>query len=134
MNKNYERQLKKGVFEILVLQLLSKEEKYGYQLISELKDKSDGVFTLKEGTLYPILYRLEDDGLVVSRWSVPSGKEVSRKYYAITEEGRQTLEELKVLWNGFADKIIGFFVQPSIPRNIDLLERSDRFIYGINKT
>ena len=106
MNKNYERQLKKGVFEILVLQLLIKEEKYGYQLISELKDKSDGVFTLKEGTLYPILYRLEDDGLVVSRWSVPSGKEVSRKYYAITDEGRTTLEELKILWNGFSDKVI----------------------------
>ena len=106
LNKNYERQLKKGVFEILVLQLLIKEEKYGYQLISELKDKSDGVFTLKEGTLYPILYRLEDDGLVVSRWSIPSGKEVSRKYYAITEEGRKTLEELKILWNGFSDKVI----------------------------
>ena len=106
LNKNYERQLKKGVFEILVLQLLIKEEKYGYQLISELKDKSDGVFTLKEGTLYPILYRLEDDGLVVSRWSIPSGKEVSRKYYAITDEGRTTLEELKILWNGFSDKVI----------------------------
>ena len=106
LNKNYERQLKKGVFEILVLQLLIKEEKYGYQLISELKNKSDGVFTLKEGTLYPILYRLEDDGLVVSRWSIPSGKEVSRKYYAITDEGRTTLEELKILWNGFSDKVI----------------------------
>jgi len=106
LNKNYERQLKKGVFEILVLQLLSKEEKYGYLLISELKTKSGGAFTLKEGTLYPILYRLEDDGLVISRWSIPSGKEVSRKYYAITDEGRQTLVELKILWNGFADKIM----------------------------
>ena len=106
MNKKYERQLKKGVFDILVLQLLSKEEKYGYQLIRELITKSDGVFTMKEGTLYPILYRLEDDGLILSRWSVPIGKDVSRKYYVITEEGRVTLEELKTLWTGFSDKVI----------------------------
>lgn len=106
MNKKYEGQLKKGVFEILVLHLLSKEEKYGYQIIRELITKSDGIFTMKEGTLYPILYRMEDDGLVLSRWSVPLGKEVSRKYYSITDEGRTTLEELKTLWTGFSDKVI----------------------------
>jgi len=105
LNKKYDGQLKKGVFDILVLQLLIKEEKYGYQLIRELKTKSDGIFAMKEGTLYPILYRLEDDGLVLSRWNAPLGKEVSRKYYAITEEGRTTLEELKTLWTGFTDKV-----------------------------
>lgn len=106
MQGRYEQQMKKGVLEMLVLKQLEKEEKYGYQLISQLKDKSDGMFALKEGTLYPILYRLEDDGLVVSRWSEPKGKEVSRKYYEITEEGKKGLEELKALWEQFSEQVI----------------------------
>ena len=60
MNEKYERQMKKGVLDMLVLRLLEKEPKYGYQLIQEMREKSDEVFSLKEGTLYPILYRLED--------------------------------------------------------------------------
>ncbi len=105
MNQKYEQQIKKGVFEILVLKLLEKEEKYGYQLINELKNKSNQMFILKEGTLYPILYRMEDDGLVISRWSEPKGKEVSRKYYAITESGKQVLSEMLVLWMGFSSNV-----------------------------
>ena len=73
MNDKYERQMKKGVLDMLVLKLLESEPRYGYQIIQELKDKSGDVFSLKDGTLYPILYRLEDDGLVVSRWSEAVG-------------------------------------------------------------
>lgn len=97
--------MKKGVLEMLVLRLLFEREKYGYQLICELREKSDDLFLLKEGTLYPILYRMEDDGLVVSKWSEPKGKEVSRKYYSITAEGRETLEQLQILWNRFTEKV-----------------------------
>ena len=97
--------MKKGVLEMLVLQLLLEKEKYGYQLICELKEKSGGMFLLKEGTLYPILYRMEDDGLVVSRWSEPKGKEVSKKYYGLAEEGRETLALLKALWRDFAGNV-----------------------------
>lgn len=71
MNPKYERQLKKGVLEISVLKLLSQKKMYGYQLIIEMKQLSHKMFTLREGMLYPILYRLEDDGLVVSQWSEP---------------------------------------------------------------
>lgn len=105
MNPKYEQQMKKGVLEILVLKLLKKDEKYGYQLIGELKEKSDGMFTLKEGTLYPILYRLEDEGLVLSRWSEPKGKEISRKYYIITDKGKQELNSLYELWNDFKNRV-----------------------------
>ncbi len=105
MKQKYEQQMKKGVLEMLVLRLLFEREKYGYQLICELREKSDDLFLLKEGTLYPILYRMEDDGLVVSKWSEPKGKEVSRKYYSITEEGRETLEQLQILWNRFTEKV-----------------------------
>lgn len=105
MQGRYEQQLKKGVLEMLVLKLLENEEEYGYQLISQLKQKSGGMFTLKEGTLYPILYRLEDDGLVLSRWSQPKGKETSRKYYEITEEGKIKLSELNALWRDFSGEV-----------------------------
>ena len=94
----YESQMKKGVLDMLVLKLLEKEEKYGYQIISELKEKSNQRFLLKEGTLYPILYRLEDDKYVESRWSEAVGKKVPRKYYVITEEGRNALKEIQALW------------------------------------
>jgi len=105
LKQKYEQQMKKGVLEMLVLRLLSKQKKYGYQLICELREQSDDMFLLKEGTLYPILYRMEDDGLVVSEWSEPRGKEVSRKYYSITAEGRETLGQLQDLWNRFSDKV-----------------------------
>lgn len=97
--------MKKGVLEILVLKLLECDEKYGYQLISELKDLSDGMFAVKEGTLYPILYRLEDEELVTNYWSVPEGKEVSKKFYKITDKGKETLEEAIILWKTFSKNV-----------------------------
>lgn len=105
MNSKYEKQMKKGVLEMLVLKLLSKEEKYGYQIISELKETGDGIFSLKEGTLYPILYRMEEEELVTNYWSTPNGKEVSKKYYKITEKGLETLEEVIALWNTFSESV-----------------------------
>lgn len=105
MNLKYERQLKKGVLEILVLQLLSKKKMYGYQLIMEMKELSEEMFTLREGTLYPILYRLQDDGFVTSEWSEASGKEQSRKYYYITKEGKDVLKELRILWSSFSKTV-----------------------------
>ena len=105
MNPKYERQLKKGVLEILVLKLLSQKKMYGYQLIIEMKQLSHEMFTLREGTLYPILCRLEDDGLVVSQWSEPQGKEISRKYYLITDAGQEALAELRILWSEFSKTV-----------------------------
>ena len=92
-------QLKKGVIEILILKLLSQEKMYGYQLLQELDSRSNGVFKMKEGTLYPVLYRLEDDGYITSVWEEPgqknSGKRsMPRKYYQITESGQNELGHL----------------------------------------
>ena len=81
MRQKYEQQMKKGVLEMLVLQLLSEKEKY------------------------PILYRMEDDGLVTSKWSEPRGKEVSKKYYRITGQGKETLLRLKLLWRAFSESV-----------------------------
>lgn len=105
MNEKYERQMKKGVLDMLVLKLLNSEAKYGYQIIQEIKEKSEETFSLKDGTLYPILYRLEDERLVVSKWSEAKGKQVPRKYYEITAEGKKALTELETLWRRIAEGV-----------------------------
>ena len=90
---------------MLVLQLLSEGAKYGYQLIQELKQRSDGVFSLKDGTLYPILYRMEDSGCVESKWSTAEGRQVPRKYYEITKEGINTLKDMRENWSSINEGI-----------------------------
>lgn len=105
MNEKYERQMKKGVLDMLVLKLLEKEPMYGYQLIQEMAEGSGGVFSLKEGTLYPVLYRLEDEGLLESRWTESQGKQVPRKYYQITEKGKTTQKEIHGVWQQISDGI-----------------------------
>ena len=105
MNDKYERQMKKGVLDMLVLKLLESESKYGYQIIQEMREKSKETFLLKDGTLYPILYRLEDDGLVVSRWSEAEGRQIARKYYEITNEGKKALGEIETVWKHISDGI-----------------------------
>ena len=105
MNDKYERQMKKGVLDMLVLRLLKSEAKYGYQIIQEMREKSEEIFLLKDGTLYPILYRLEDDGLVASKWSGAVGKQVPRKYYEITEDGMQELARIEDVWRRISDGI-----------------------------
>lgn len=98
MDEKYEKQMKKGILEMLVLKLVCEEPKYGYQIIQEMKEKSENTFLLKDGTLYPILYRLEDDGFVISEWSESEGKQVPRKYYRITEQGQQALDNIETVW------------------------------------
>ncbi|MGN0327861.1 MAG: PadR family transcriptional regulator [Lachnospira sp.] len=105
MDDKYGRQMKKGVLDMLVLKLLERGSCYGYQLINELKEKSKETFLLKDGTLYPILYRLEDEGLVESRWSEAKGKQVPRKYYAITDEGKNALADMENTWQKIVDGI-----------------------------
>ncbi len=91
-----DKQLKKGVIEILILKLLSLDNMYGYQLIQELDTRSQGIFKMKEGTLYPILYRLEDNSLIESYWEQDSQKRgVPRKYYKITEAGLIEFQNMK---------------------------------------
>lgn len=90
------KQLKKGVIEVLILKLLSNSNMYGYQIIQELDEKSSGVFKMKEGTLYPILYRLEDGNLIESYWEQEQEKRrVPRKYYRITNTGSAELKNMQ---------------------------------------
>ncbi len=107
MESRLERQLKKGVLEMLVLRLLCRRPSHGYQLLARMDQGSGGMFRLKEGTLYPILYRLEDDGLIASAWQM-DGRTAPKKVYTVTEAGRIAAREQQVLWRRFADCVDTF--------------------------
>ncbi|WP_246582710.1 PadR family transcriptional regulator [Clostridium mobile] len=97
-----DNQLKKGVLTILALKLINSKDMYGYELIQLLDDYSSGYYKLKEGSLYPVLYRLEDNGWIES-YTVTSleGRKVPRKYYKITDRGRRELEDQLDSWQRF---------------------------------
>lgn len=84
-------QLRKGILELAIMGVLYYERHYGYSLIQTLS--ASGPIELKEGTIYPILARLDRDGVVRSEW-VQSDQGPPRKYYALTASGRQLFDEL----------------------------------------
>lgn len=95
------RELRRGSLELIVLHLLSGGEAYGYEIVSTLSERTGGVIEVTDGTLYPVLYRLERAGFVSVRWDT-SGRGVPRKYYALTDAGRAELAELTREWTRFA--------------------------------
>lgn len=86
-------QLRKGILELAVMGVLYHERHYGYSLVRVLNES--GAVSLKEGTVYPILARLDRDGLVRSEW-VESDQGPPRKYYALTASGRRLFDDLNV--------------------------------------
>lgn len=96
------KQLKKGTLEIIILSLIHRKEMYGYEIIQELAKDSQGFYTLKEGSLYPVLYRLEDSGFIESYMYREEGKRrVGRKYYRITEAGVNQIQVYLEGWQEF---------------------------------
>ena len=94
---------------MLILKLLEQQDMYGYQIIKELEIRSERVFTLKEGTLYPLLHAPEQDGAVIcEQRTAENGRE--RKYYIITESGRKLLQDKLKEWDSFqtaVNQVIG---------------------------
>lgn len=87
--------------ELLVLTLLSGEDMYGYQIITELTRRSDHTFEMKEGTLYPVLHGLWKEGAVECYESAaPTGR--VRKYYHLTRKGRDALRAETEEWRSYA--------------------------------
>ena len=109
MDERFLQQLKKGALEMLVLELISQKPSYGYELLTRLKDGSGGLFTLKEGTLYPILYRLEDDGLISASWQEGEGRKTPKKIYTATEKGVRVAAHRRSLWVGFSQTVENFY-------------------------
>lgn len=109
MEDKFTQQLKKGVLEMLVLELVCASPTYGYELLSKLKDSSGGLFVLKEGTLYPILYRLEDDGLIGSRWHQGAGRAAPKKMCEATDKGKAESLRRRKVWRDFVSTVDGFY-------------------------
>lgn len=93
--------LLRGNTDWLLLFLIMEEQyTYGYRLIKEIERRSGGYFRFKEGTVYPALRRLEKEGLIQGEWQeLPNRQE--RRYYHITEKGKQVLREKMGAWQGF---------------------------------
>lgn len=99
--KGIERELKRGSLELIVLHLLAPGEAYGYEIVSKLEAETNGALEVTDGTLYPVLYRLERAGCVSVRWETPQ-RGVPRKYYRLTDTGRAELAALTLEWTTFA--------------------------------
>lgn len=98
-----EKSLASGNTSMLLLQLLSERDMYGYEMIETLGTRSENLFELKAGTLYPLLHTLEAQNLLVSYEADIMGK--TRKYYRITKEGKKALEKKKEEWQSYSKAI-----------------------------
>jgi PadR family transcriptional regulator PadR len=108
------RELKRGSIELIVLHLLSAGESYGYEIVTKLTDVTAGALEVTDGTLYPVLYRLERAGWVEVRWDTPE-RGVPRKYYRLTQAGQAELEQLRREWNAFSDAMAHLLRQKGSP-------------------
>ena len=107
--KGIDRELRRGSLELIVLHLLAPGEAYGYEIVSKLTAETNGSLEVTDGTLYPVLYRLERAQLVTVRWETPE-RGVPRKYYRLTDAGRTELARLTHEWTTFANamtKLLG---------------------------
>ena len=96
-----DRELLKGATATIVLSMLSECPAHGYELARRVRSRSDGLLALGEGTLYPLLYSLEDKGWVEGRWERGRGKR-RRRVYRITPSGRGQLADRADQWYALA--------------------------------
>ena len=94
------RTLISGSMAMMILGLLSEKDMYGYEMIDTLRKRSQNVFELKAGTLYPLLHNLEEKHFLVSYEEEVLGKR--RKYYSVTKEGKKHLERKKSEWQEYS--------------------------------
>lgn len=98
------KEILKGSIDILLLSLIAKGNTYGYEIAKNLKEKSNDLYSMSEGTLYPALKRLESKKLIRSYWGETS-EGGRRKYYRITEDGKKELDKKLSEWNTVSNLI-----------------------------
>jgi PadR family transcriptional regulator PadR len=94
--ENWQTQLRKGLLDIVVLNLLQRGDSHGYEMVQKMK-RIEGL-QIREGNIYPVLARLETDGLVTS-YSQPSTDGPPRKYFKLTESGQKALDDMNAHWD-----------------------------------
>ncbi|CAM3586953.1 PadR family transcriptional regulator [Erysipelothrix urinaevulpis] len=88
----------------MILSLINEQDRYGYEIVQELEKRSNNIFEMKEGTLYPILHRLEKKGYLKSYTkTMENGRK--RKYYQITKDGAKQLQVDKETWTEFSESV-----------------------------
>ena len=103
-----EKHVSSGNTSMLLLQLLSEKDMYGYEMIETLERRSQYIFSLKAGTMYPLLHTMESKRFLISYEKEFQGK--VRKYYSITKLGRSELTKKKEAWNTYSravEQVIG---------------------------
>lgn len=98
-----DKSLIQGSLSMLILRLLEEKDMYGYEMIEMLRGKSNNVFELKAGSLYPLLHSLEEKNFVTSYEDDSSGK--TRKYYHLSGEGKRFLKEKKEEWEVYSTAV-----------------------------
>ena len=97
--------LPRGNTDVLLLSLINRlDSMYGYQLIREVERRSQGFFRFKEGTIYPVLRKMENEGLIQGRWQVTATGQ-SRRYYRTTDKGKLALKEKMAIWQDFTTAV-----------------------------
>lgn len=96
----------RGSLQTILLQVIAPRATYGYEICKRLRAQSAGLLELNEGSLYPALHKLEQAGLLASRWE-PTEDGRRRKYYAITDSGRQHLRHKCEQWREFRTMMEG---------------------------
>lgn len=104
----------RACLDLLLLTILGRGEAHGYDIIKKLDDEGRGLLAMKEGTLYPALYRLEESGLVASRWEEGEGARPGprRRFYRLTGKGHKELESRRAQWRRFVTLVNGI-VEPA---------------------
>jgi PadR family transcriptional regulator, regulatory protein PadR len=93
----------KGTLPTLILEALAQESSHGYRIAQKIKERSSGVLDFKEGTLYPALHKLENDGMVESYDSAENGR--ARRHYRITRSGRGMLAKDRAEWRKLSQAV-----------------------------
>lgn len=100
----FSREMVKGSTAMLVMSLLYNEgDLYGYQIAKMIEERSDNTLVFKEGTLYPALYKLEEDGFVQTDWRIVEGRK--RKYYLLTSKGKTEFLKRQEEWFVFTNSV-----------------------------
>lgn len=97
------KETQKGHVDLLLLSLLERDAAHGYGLVEALRERSEGVFELAEGTIYPALYRLERQGLVASGWDTVGGRK--RRMYRLTARGGRELSRQRSEWRTYVQAV-----------------------------
>jgi len=100
----FDRELKRGAAELMILSLLDARPRHGYDLSKLIHARSGGQLTFHIDSLYPLLYRLEERDWVKGTWVEKPG-ERRRRFYKITAEGRRVLAKQKSAWDAFVDAV-----------------------------